>query len=209
MFKEIFVGGEDMTREVKEFAEAIGLNLLAPERYSTYFAIQLFCQSSFDPRLSVSQVMAEVEALENAEKRSATKPAVLFSRLPLKGLWHKHYIQNGIPSMATNLRHALNKFGLSKFERKVKEIEASGEERYLEASDIEEIVQEAVEGNYERRYVGGEMTGEWIVYAVHEGQNYFLCLGTHKSGDKALRQQIDLICVPEFPFLKEILSPVD
>jgi hypothetical protein len=52
------------------------------------------------------------------------------------------------------------------------------------------------------------MTGEWLVYAIHEGQNYYLCLGTHKSGDDALRQQIDLICVPEFPFLKEILVSV-
>ncbi|RON40602.1 hypothetical protein [Pseudomonas brassicacearum] len=197
-----------MTADIRAFEEAIGLNRIAPSRYSTYLSTQLFCQSVFDPRLSVSRVIAEIEALECTDRKSATKPAALFNRLPLKGLWHKHYIQNGISSMAINLRHAINKFGLPKFEQKVKDLGASGEERYLEASDIDEIVYEAVLGNYGRRYEAGQMTGEWMVYAIHEGQNYYLCLGTHKSGDDALRQQIDLICVPEFPFLKEILVSV-
>lgn len=205
MFREIFVAGEDVTADIRGFEDAIGLNRIAPGRFSTCLSVQLFCQSVFDPKLSVSHVIAEIKALECTDRKSATKPAAVFNRLPLKGLWHKHYIQNGISSMAMNLRHAMNKFGLPEFEQKVKALETSGEDRYLEASDIDEIVYEAVLGNYERRCEASQMTGEWVVYAIHEGQNYYLCLGTHNSGDDALRRQIDMICVPEFPFLKEIL----
>lgn len=208
MFSEIILDGKDKTAEIREFVETIGLNRLSLGRYSTYFAMQLYCQSVLAGTLPLGRVMAEVEALENSEKESATKPPVRFNRLPLKGLWHKHHPVIGISSMATNLRNALNRYGLPKLEQKVKEVEASGEERYFEVSDIAEIVQEVVQENYERRYDAGEMTGEWIVYAIYEGQNYYLCLGTHKSGDDALRQQIDLTCVPEFPFLREILAPV-
>ncbi len=208
MFKEIHVGGVDKTAEVREFMDAIGLDRVAAGRYSSFFAVQLYCQWAQGGPLPIGRVIAEIEALENPEKASATKPPVRFNRAPLKGLWHKHHPVHDLSSMATNLLNALNKYGLPKLQQKVNEAEASGEVRFFEVGDIAEIAQEAVEENYERRYDAGEMTGEWIVYAIHEGQNYYLCFGTHKSGDEALRQQIDLTCVPEFPFLTEILAPV-
>jgi len=208
MFEQIFLGGEDKTSEIKEFGAVIGLNRLAPDRFSSYFAIQLYCQMLLTGN-SPNRIMAEVEALENTGKQSATKPPARFDRLPLKGLWHKHHMVPGLSSMATNLLNGLKKNGLSKLTEKVREAKASGEERFLEEQDIAEIAKEAVEDNYRRRYGAGEMTGEWIVYAAHEGRNYYLCLGTHNSGDDELRKQIDSICVPEFPFLKDILAPLD
>lgn len=55
----------------------------------------------------------------------------------------------------------------------------------------------------------GELTGEWIVYARHEGVNYYLCLGKHDSHDDHLRSHIDGICCKEFPFLTALLRTME
>jgi predicted transcriptional regulator len=50
------------------------------------------------------------------------------------------------------------------------------------------------------------LTGEWIVFAKHEGRNYYLTLATHdKTTHEHERQQIENICYREFPFLEKIL----
>ena len=52
------------------------------------------------------------------------------------------------------------------------------------------------------------MTGEWIVYAQHENQNFYLCLAKHNDGDEdhyeKIRERIERICMREFPFLKDV-----
>jgi hypothetical protein len=46
------------------------------------------------------------------------------------------------------------------------------------------------------------LTGEWIVFVEHEGQNYYICLATHNGGDDEILGYIRNICHLEFPFLK-------
>ncbi len=48
------------------------------------------------------------------------------------------------------------------------------------------------------------MTGEWIIYAEHEGQKFYLCLAKHNDRDEEIREKIERICMREFPFLKDI-----
>lgn len=208
MLNRAIVDGVDRTEEIRGFAEEIGLNRLAPNRYSSFFVIQLYSQSVLSGELSPGRVMNEIESLENPDRRSVTKPATQFQRAHLKGLWHKHHTVSGISSIATNVLNALNRHGTPAFTESVREAEASGEERYFEKEDIDRYIQEVVHDNFEKRLDAGEMTGEWIVYAVHEGKNYYLCLGTHNSGDEVVRQWIDSACTEEFPFLKEILTPL-
>lgn len=103
--------------------------------------------------------------------------------------------------------NGIKKDGIPWLENIVKEAMESGEERFFTEDDIRKACDDAVVGNYERRSEAQELTGEWIVYATHEGLNYYLCLGTHASGDETIRRQIDSVCVPEFPFLKALLLP--
>ncbi|MSU93063.1 hypothetical protein EB795_03775 [Pseudomonas mandelii] len=206
MLTGIAVDGEDKTEELIRFIEIIGLSSIAAGRYSAFFATQLYCESMVMGVLTPERVMCEIRALELLEPVSVTKPAAQFQRLPLKGLWHKHYTVSGIPSIAVNVMNALKRIGTPEFSESVRQVEASVEERYFEKEDIDRYVREVVHTNYQKRRDAGEMTGEWIVYAVHEGRNYYLCLGTHKTGDDLLRQWIDLIYLKEFPFLDQILD---
>jgi len=72
--------------------------------------------------------------------------------------------------------------------------------------DAKLIAHDVVHGNYMRRSDANQLTGEWIIYAQHEGQNYYLCLGEHNSGDDHIRAKIDSVCVPEYSFLSQLLT---
>jgi len=204
-FKATGSEGKDMTSELLGFAEIVGLERVASGRYSVLLLLELYggMQSR---QLNPAKVIHEIEVLEGLRECSSLKPASVFNREPLKGLWHKHYLEDGVPSMARNLRRGIIKYGLPWLENVVEEAQASGEERILTEQDIAQIAHDAVVGPWERLIQDSALTGEWIIFAQHEGRNYYLCLGRHKTGDEFLRSQIDAVCVREFPFLTEILS---
>lgn len=202
-FKATGPDGSDMTAELLEFANVIGLEQATAGRYSLLLLLELYGGTQ-SGQMKPAKVIDEIRALEGM-RESSLKPASLFNRKPLQGLWHKHYLVDGVPSMATNLQRAINRYGLPWLENVVAEAQASGEERTLTEQDISQIAHDAVVGHWERLIEDSALTGEWIIFAQHQGKNHYLCLGRHKSGDEFLRSQIDAICVREFPFLSDIL----
>ncbi|TBN42614.1 hypothetical protein EYE42_04100 [Paracoccus subflavus] len=46
-----------------------------------------------------------------------------------------------------------------------------------------------------------KITGEWIIFAKHCSRNYYLCLGTHESGDQYIFDRIMQYCTRCFPDL--------
>jgi hypothetical protein len=108
--------------------------------------------------------------------------------------------------MAKNLKNGMRKNGLPWFEARTAAAMAAGEERYVTEEDCKAIVHDAVTLNWLRRSAAAELTGEWIVFAQHQGKNYYLTLAEHDTGDVIVRSQIDALCFKEFPFLAEILG---
>jgi hypothetical protein len=109
--------------------------------------------------------------------------------------------------MALNLRMAMHQYGLPAFEAKVAEAVEAGEERYMTEDDVKLISHDAVVGNFLRRANDQALTGEWIIYARHVGQNYYLALATHDvQTHRDVRRQIEAICIQEFPFLAGMLA---
>jgi hypothetical protein len=198
--------GEDITEEITNFARFISLETAAPDRYSMFLVLNLFaCATS--GCLNPAKVVHEIQALEGRGRPSQLKPATQFKRPPLKGLWHKHYSPGGIKSMAINIQRGLKIHGMPLFNQKILEAQEAGEERYVSKDDVKSLTEDVVHGNWGRLASAADLTGEWIIYAQHDGKNYYLCLGAHdKSGHKDLRQQIDDFCCLEFPFLSTLLS---
>jgi hypothetical protein len=194
--------GKDVTGELEHFANLFRLERLMPGRYSKLLLLQLFGgfkSGMLDP----SRVINEIESLEGGPK-SQLKPAARFRKPPLKGLWHKHYLPDGLFAMAQNLQNALSTYGIPWFQEQVRLAEESGEQRYLHATDvaaIRSITDDAVSGNWARRSAAGRLTGEWIVFAKKDNVNFYLCLGSHKDDQQKLRTNIDSICWAEFPLI--------
>lgn len=198
------VNGEDRTPELMAFAKHIGLEEAAPGRYSLLLVLHLFGGFA-SRRANPHRVVDQIRALERGF-RTGTKPAAPLRRPPLRGLWHQHYLADGIASMAINLRNALANFGLPSLEQRIAEAMALGDERNFTQADISAVAHEAVVENWRRRGASSDLTGEWVIFAKHGGQNFYLCLGLHDEDHQHLRQQIDAMCLLEFPFLSSILS---
>lgn len=194
--------GEDMTGELTQFACAFGLDRAAPGRYSMLLLLHLYGGSK-----SPWKVVHEINALEGLGPPSQLKAPIQNKHPPLKGLWHKHYQQNGIRSLAMNIGNALKRYGLPYAKQKVNEAKAAGELRHFSVEDVKPIVNDALHNNFVQLGKDGAVSGEWLLFATHEGKNYYLCLTTHdKSQHAEVRQHIDVLCSREFPFLPSLLA---
>lgn len=204
-FTAITENGEDIYPELRDFANFIGLEKVAPNRYSILLVLGLF--GGFKSGvLNPAKVVHEIKILEGIGKSSQLKPASQFIYHPLRGLWHKHYLEDGLSAMAINLKKGLKRYGIPLFEQRMRESERKGELRYVSEEDCKLLADDIVQGNWMRLANSKALTGEWIIYAQHEGANYYLCLGGHVSGDRYLRDQIDAICCKEFSFLEKLLT---
>ena len=208
-FKFTSPDGEDKGPEIARFIELLGLDRIAPGRYSTLLVMQLF--GGFMSRTqNYNKVIREIEALEGIRAPSRLKPPIQNKHPPLRGLWHKHYLQDGIASMARNIQQGLRRHGIPLFRQRAEEAAAAGELRYVSQEDIGALVHEVVTGNWQRLSDSQALTGEWLLFAKHAGQNYYLGLATHdKSVHQNVRSQIDAICCKEFPFLTSVLDGGD
>jgi hypothetical protein len=198
--------GKDMTAEIAGFASTIGLERAAPDRCSMLLVLGLF--GGFKSGLlNPAKVVREIEALEGIGNQSRLKQPALFKDAPLKGLWHKHYLPDGLVSIAMNVKKGLHRYDLPFFKQREREAQDAGEERYVSIEDVSSLAHDAVQGNLKRLATVEALTGEWIIYAQHDGKNFYLCLGNHKRSEhNHLRQQIDAICCEEFPFLPALLA---
>lgn len=196
---------ESSSEEAFTYVKSIGFDANIPERYSSLIASQVLCLAK-NRLLNSYTILATIKALERVGYQSKLKAETEFMRPPLKGLWHKHYLPNNIQAFARNLINSIKAEGLPSLVELAHEAEVTNEERYLNETDIALITHDAVIGAWERRCKSFSVTGEWIIYAKYQGQNYYLCLAKHTDGDDKIRALIDAICIHEFPFLQDILS---
>ena len=190
--------------QIRRFAEVIGLTRTAPGRCSTILAFELYARALFPVPVDPRKVVAEIRALEGLGRPVGTKPAEPFKHPPLRGLWKKHYLVGGLPSLATNIR-----IGFGRKQKALKRIIAqhwSPQTSHLPPEVVSRNLANAVVGVYAERSRAQSLTGEWIVYAQHGGRNYYLCLALHDEGDAAIFDRIKSGCVGEFPFLRSQLG---
>jgi hypothetical protein len=192
---------EQISNEFEAIIQATRLEQIAPGRISLLFLLSFFGAYKAS-RINPFQVAGEIEALEKGET-TGLKPPIQNRHLPLKGLWHKHYMQPSMASLAMNIQHGLKQHGIPHLAKKVQEAKESGEERYFTIEDVVPMVNDVVHGNWRRLHETAQLTGEWIVFAKHERLNYYLTLATHdKTTHQHERRQIENICYRELPFLE-------
>ena len=70
-----------------------------------------------------------------------------------------------------------------------------------EANEIAKNIAHGVTGLYLDRSNRQRLTGKWIIFAEHDGKNYYLCLAEHDEGNDVIAKRIKSGCREEFPFL--------
>jgi hypothetical protein len=71
---------------------------------------------------------------------------------------------------------------------------------------IDELAHRVTYEPVENRRKQDKITGEWLIFAKHDGTNYYLCLNTHGAGDQFIHDRIITHCVRDFPKLAEWMA---
>ena len=163
-------------------------------RFSLLFIIKLIKAMISDD--AVIRILHEIEILEDkTNKRSSTKPESEFRRGQIKGLWHKHYLPTGLKGIATNLE--------MQFEYKNKEV--MGEIKQILSRDLDDreksraISNLVVTKQLADRFKERRITGEWIIYHVHNDQKYYLDIASHNDDEGIIASNIRDMVLKEFP----------
>lgn len=176
-------------------------------RLSESLALRLQLLSSLR-LLNKFSVLDEIALLEKTPlcRSTGTKAAEKFRGPVLGEFWHKHYHEP--KHLAKNVynkwfgEYAVRHKLLDSKLRQVLEGDVEGS--WEQCSDIlaGRIAHEMVYGGMESRRQRNALTGEWLVYYVHNGLNYYLDLAGHHELDDswALFDRLKRGCQWEFPF---------
>ena len=188
--------GEDARREVIGWLD---LNITTG-RYSQVLVNDLLSHLR-SRTLDLFCIYDAIGTLESAphSRPTLTKPETQFRHPPLKGLWHKHHNNGEMASLALNIKNHWGDSGMQMLIRNHLKVGS-----VIAKEDIGRLVHEMVITGYEERGRASEITGDWIVFAKHDGINYYLTLGKH-GDDEAIAERVGQ-CEAEFPGVK-LLEP--
>jgi len=142
---------------------------------------------------SVFSIYDEIGQMEESDppRRTGTKGAQPLVGPALTGLTHKHYKTSSLSDFMLNIKnHWKRRQNRSERQRIEEEVRQGGH--------TGKAAHEIVLSGYQARHGPNRMTGEWIVYAVIGGVNFYLTLATHKEPDSAVRERTRS-CFAEFP----------
>ncbi|MRF68121.1 hypothetical protein GIJ48_16730 [Escherichia coli] len=198
-------GTEEITsRQLDQFAALYKIDRLINGRYSHLLLLDLYLSEKHNG-LSPELVVQEINALESGS-HSYMKPPTKFHRKPLRGLWHKHFLLVTPSSMAQNI---LNELGKNGTKQAAEAAFSSDNGDKITADMISDFVSRIVEEPFSKRSEQAKLTGEWLIYAEHDGQKYYLCLSNHKHAqdrsDEHVANRLKDVCCREFDWLNSIL----
>jgi len=151
--------------------------------------------------VSPDAILGAISEVELGEHPSGVKAATQFRNMPLKGLWHKHYF-----SAHFVLKNIVLELGKTGAEKIIKEVVNPAKSTVLTLEMIDEFSHRISHDTFEARETNKKLTGEWIIYLQHEGNNYYLCCNTHDAGDQFIYERIMKNCVWDFPNLPTWLN---
>jgi hypothetical protein len=191
--------------------KSVALSQPYSHRISEHLALKLQLLSSVR-WINKFSVLDEIALLEKSptSRPTGTKAAAKFRGAILGRFWHKHYYDSR--HLAQNFHnqwfgdYAL-KNGLLK--DKLREIFMAGEDdtdmekyRLVMANRISHTV---VYDGIESRRKRDALTGEWLIFYIHNGLNYYLDLADHNEikNPENLLARLREGCEWEFPFAFE------
>jgi len=156
-------------------------------------------------------IIMEMDALEGLAPTSTRRPASKFLHPPLAPLWHKHVfmprhvVSNlGVHWGFLNKQHLpVEEQGNKRLDRMINDVFS----RHDEVTDdfIRDITAEFIDKPFWRRMDDGA-TGDWLIFAQHQSQNYYLHYTEHSRSaedDVRIRDYLRRTAMAEFPFLFE------
>lgn len=198
-----------MTRdEMAAFKRLVTGEASYADRVSLGFALRLaiFRQQTGNDH----DVLFEIQHLEQGTA-TTTKPAAQFKHAPLWPFWHKHFFSS--QHLLRNIGERWNiarGSGNNDLDAMIRQVVAK-HGHYPEMWQ-KVVTHQFIIGALEERSAANRITGNWIIFAKHKGQNYYLDLAVHEEGSKGenavrLMKKLKLGSAVDFPFLFDDKRP--
>ena len=147
-------------------------------------------------------VLDEIDHLEGFRPGSKTKGEEQFLHPPLHPFWHKHYSAPRHLLRNIDERWGLRGSGNRDLQAMIRDVaNTHGNDPEVWQGIISYRL--VIDGYNDRAQRG--LTGDWIIFAKHNGRNYYLDLATHHEGRDPQRLHVKLRqgSAAEFPFVFE------
>ena len=148
---------------------------------------------------NASEILDLIEKIENKKIIGTT-----FSNEPLKGYLHTHH--NTYSSLGYSIIRNIKEFWFNRH-GEIKSDRINDFEEILKKYDIKNLSAIAIE-MHQKAMTKKELKGEWLIYKVVNGINYYLCLASHREGINRTESDENIFnskiakCIIEFPELK-------
>lgn len=179
----------------------LGFTGLDISRISSVFIAQVI-QMQANQVINTHQMLDEIKHLEVIKSSSSTKKAEPFRRLPLKGLMKTHFTDANFILKNLGAHFGYESGGNKKLKALVKEAFARNKSGYIDDEFINYIAHHSTIGALEQRALKKNVTGEWIVFQVYKGRNYYLTLAAHDEGDENIFKRVNDVYDVDFKFLR-------
>ena len=176
-------------KRLARYAESLGLNQIIKNRFSCPFVLNVYLHDHIYD-IGPTLIVDEIKRLGNGILGPGTKQAKPIDRWPLRGLWHQHFFS---PHFAA--KNILNRIAGNRGKIIAERVFNFDNPSPITREMIAEFSHRLTMEQLERHSNAGKLTGEWIVFAKHDGTNYYLCLATHTSDGSVMCDQIKLICL--------------
>ena len=185
--------------EIEQMKRAICGNKFYWSRISFLLVLQLF--QFRESRGPYFEVLDEIDALEGIGPRMSTKSADQFRRKPLHPLFHKHFFTARYVPQNIFSRWGVHNGGNQDLNEVINQVA----EEFGDDPDAwpDALAYKYVMEAFWDRLSAKRLTGEWIIFARHEGENYYLGVSTHAKGGKEseqLKERLRGSCEWEYPF---------
>lgn len=184
---------------LSKYASDLGLDKIAPGRYTNLFVFKFFLFTEFEG-IERDFILEEIKALEGLNNSAPfTKPPTQFTREPLKGLWHQHFFASRFTEK--NIAAHMTPKRVSETVDRV----CDPSEPIITPRMLNDLVEAITTDAFLEREANSQLTGEWIVFAKHNDQNHYLTLAPHpdgREGDLRLFNEIKTMGYSKFGFLK-------
>lgn len=148
---------------------------------------------------NASEILDVIEKIEHKKIIGTT-----FSNEPLKGYLHIHH--NTYSSLGYSIVRNIKEFWYNR-DGKIKNNRINDFEKIIKKYDTINSSVIAIE-MHQKAMAKKELKGEWLIYKVINGTNYYLCLASHREGNNRTESDENIFnskiakCIIEFPELK-------
>lgn len=172
-------------------------------RVSLCMAVQLYGRHY--GRDDYYPILDELDALEGRWRRRSTKEEAQFKCAPLAPFYHKHYFS--AKHMVTNLGV---RWGVHEGRQGNRDLLSMIECVAIDCGETpaewqSKLSYEFVMAAYVERAQQRRLTGDWIIFHKHNGENYYLAVVDHcvrgRENDQSLYDWLHMSCAWEYPFL--------